>query len=381
MNYLKSAMTALKTTAVVGAAASVFSGSAEAQNRRPQQQAIQRQGTRTAPHAQRAVPRSGWERFAVDASSREFRLHVRYERGMPYFNNTWGFFYYSGPTRFWVPNWCFTGISYEGAVERELYNVSRFGPPTGAAKLARGYENYVYNAWGQMVPAEPAIKTGDQSPVNLGENQTVTYGDPEETRRLSGENEMLRRENAELREREAEHRGYERGLAEQRSQPAAQTTPQAPATEPPQHVAEPIPEQTITSRDLTEEKILVRQRYGGKIDKGQYDDEGIATLNGMFDAMRMLTNGDINLYPFDIGGERLEIRDGNDKFSRRGVIDMSRYANCMEPSSLQNLLFSDLTRAVDMSNYPGIVTRARAALDFQVARDRNGNVYTASTCK
>jgi len=374
MNYLKSAMTALKTTAVVGAAASVFSGSAEAQNRRPQQQAIQRQGTRTAPHAQRAVPRSGWERFAVDASSREFRLHVRYERGMPYFNNTWGFFYYSGPTRFWVPNWCFQGVSYEEAVARQFYNVSRFGPPAGAAKLARGYGNYVYNAWGQMVPAEPAIKTGDQSPVNLGENQTVTYGDPEETRRLSGENETLRRENAELREKEAERRGYELGLAE--SQRGA-TTQQPPVTQqaPPQ-AAEPV-----SQPKNTEQRITVSQRYGGKIDKGQYDDEGITTLNGMFDAMRMLTDGRINLYPFDIGGERLEIRDGNDKFSRRGVIDMSRYANCMEPSSLQNLLFSDLTRAVDMSNYPGIVTRARAALDFQVARDSNGNVYTASTCR
>src|SRR3989338_7830064 len=362
------------TTALM--AMSLFSPIVEAQNRAPQGRAVPRAGNaavpRTAPPAQHAVPRSGWERFAVDAGSREFQLHVRYERGMPYFNNTWGFFYYSGPTRFWVPNWCFPGISYGEAVSRQFVNVSRRGYPVGAGKMRVPGGSYVYNAWGQMVPAEPAIHAGDQSPVN--NSGTVIYNNLEETARLSGENETLRRENAELREKEAERRGNELELAE--SQRGA-TTQQPPVTQqaPPQ-AAEPV-----SQPKNTEQRITVSQRYGGKIDKGQYDDEGITTLNGMFDAMRMLTDGRINLYPFDIGGERLEIRDGNDKFSRRGVIDMSRYANCMEPSSLQNLLFSDLTRAVDMSNYPGIVTRARAALDFQVARDSNGNVYTASTCR
>src|SRR3989338_8005915 len=69
------------TAAMTGVLGFLTPVTAEAQNRRPPQ--TQHAVPRAPPPAQHAVPRQDWRRFAVDAGSREFQMHVRYERGMP----------------------------------------------------------------------------------------------------------------------------------------------------------------------------------------------------------------------------------------------------------------------------------------------------------
>ncbi len=176
----------------------------------------------------------------------------------------------------------------------QFLNVWRPNAPIGAYKHRGIIGHY---EWGQPAADwQPGqIVTGDQSPVNIGDNNTVIYGSS----------------------------GTER---------------------------------------TANERPSVTMRYGGKIDRTQYDDEAIRYLDGMFDSMRLLTNEDVDLVPYDAGSMRIEIRDRNANQSVVGEIDISRYPNCLSVDHFLDSLSYDLSRAVDFEEYPGLPTRARSHL-------------------
>lgn len=185
MRYLKKAMKALKTAAAVGAAATMISTTAEAGQRgqaAPRTHApVQRAPNTPIEYASpRGSPRPDWRQHAVDVRGRSFDVRVIDRGGFHYYaqfyNGAPGFFYGFGAQSFWVPDWCFPGISYGEARARQYWNEHRFGYPVGAWRFfPTGPGRIVYNMWGQP-DFLPGIQTEDNSPViiNMGDG-TVNY--------------------------------------------------------------------------------------------------------------------------------------------------------------------------------------------------------------
>ena len=308
--YIKIAKNALSAAAVIGAVAA--SGNAEAQTR----------GVMTPQGATRpAVPRTNQAPVIPShlASGVRIRgqssLSFYYQRGIPFLNNYPGIRgYIYGDLWFPIGMW---PMSYLDVRTRQFIDVRTR-----------------YNAWGQPY-LEPSINvtTGDQSPVNIGGNQNVSYG-------LSGE---------EVREIVSE-------ILDVR-QPARIDAPQ-------------------------DERISVDQRYSGMIDKIQYADEGIPFLTGLFKGTNKLSGGDFNLLAYNSGNNKLEIRDGNTRDSRGnptyevlGVIDMNNYRTCLTYEELTGRLYDDLGKIVGSKDHPDILPMSRALLRFEKL-----SVYVPSAC-
>ncbi len=282
----------------------------------------------TPPQAQMAIPKAVQRVppqlvIGVQARGRHFAGSFYYQRGIPFFNgfpgylagNFWFPFGY-GPQSFILPPpW---------VVAEQWYNVSRPFPPMGAYYGgAVSYSRPRYNMWGQRI-AEPTESVNERLLEGYIKNRD--------------ELEQLRIKEA---EQKGEQRGYERAQQEFEA------------------------EQQPPTRD---DKIELRLRYGGKINKPQYDDVGVEYFIGLFESMRRLSDGNVNLIPYDAGNNRLEIRDGNTHDYRGvGIINMSRYRNCVDVNGLLDVLTNDFSRAVDLSDYPNLVSRARSNLNISTS--------------
>ena len=341
----------MKTALVTGATALALGGTAVAQSRAPPQ--MQGRAVPRNPAAGRAAPRAQ----PMNRIPPQLRTGVR----IGHSGFSADFYFYRGPlggfegyVRYgnFYPFGCGpVPMSYFEIKSRQFMNGSRFGPTIGEQKmLARGgYGHYVYNAWGQMVPAPPGIQTGDQSPVN--NSGVVTYN-----------NGATEEEVEDIAKRTAED-AVRKALEEKEREWA------------------PRPSDT-EERKHNEDGIEVNLRYGGKIDRIQYDDVGIAYLQGIFEAMRKLTNNDVDLMPINTKEYEIAIKDlntkdadGNPTYAVLGRIDMQNYQNCLNPDQLTRQLFSDLSRSVDFGEHPGLPTRADAMLQV------SSSGYSASSCR
>ena len=325
-------LTALATTAIMA-------GPANAQSRG---QATPNTSRRAVPVSQpnitgRAVPRQvqqvpNWQQFqrGVDTRSRGFSVSLFYSNGVPFYNNIPGYIY----SNMWFPGWCGPQPMWRSDIEYlQWSNVSRFGPTVGQARAIRNGIPPYAPAW---VAAE-AERTQPATPVVDTEK--------EEMRRQLRETEL---ENAKLR---GEREGYERGLIEGRSQ-----TPQIP------------------SQPKEESKFTVNTQYD-KVDRVQYAGEAKSFYNdGLFEGIRKVTDGNVDLVALIESDYRIGIRDANSGMTNLVDIDLSKYDNCLEPDALSIKFMSEIINRINID-----AAKVNAAM-YHVELTKRSS-YTPSACR
>ena len=83
---------------------------------------------------------------------------------------------------------------------------------------------------------------------------------------------------------------------------------------------------------------------------------------GLFEGLRRVTDGDINLTAFIEGPYKLVVRDGNDSMSNLFHVDMSGYESCMNVDNLIDKLTAKIPDGINV--YPAKVYSARASIDI-----------------
>jgi len=327
-------LTALATTAIMA-------GPANAQSRG---QSTPNTSRRAVPVSQpnitgRAVPRQvqqvpNWQQFqrGVDTRSRGFSVSLFYSNGVPFYNSIPGYIY----SNVWFPGWCGPQPMWRSDIEYlQWSNVSRFGPTVGQARAIRNGIPPYAPAW---VAAEAERNAA----------QDTIY-------------DQFLKDNQELRERlarvEGELAGYERAMKDlgTRQEPVIREQPQA------------VPQPGA------ETKFIVNTQYD-KVDITQYPGEAKSFYNdGLFEGLRKVTDGNVNLVAYIESSTRIGIRDANSGMTNLVDIDLSKYDNCLEPDALSRKFMSEIINRINID-----AVKVNSAMSHVELAKRSG--YTPSTC-
>ena len=335
----------IKRTVLASTLASMlFAGTAEAQRTTAREVAQQRQQFPTErqyaaprpPVLPRDIPR-GWRQFESGVPiNRSFSLNLYYSNGNP-------FYFHQGIPGYilndiWFPGWCGPrAMSYSEIVARQWANIQ--GGPVG---------------YGISVPRGFTMGYGQQTVENPVNEQ------------LERENEGLRQRNEELETRErqreledADRRGYERRTMEENNR-AKEQQPRTQVQKPP---------------EKSDDKIRLKIEYNGLVDKVQYAALAKDFYNhGLFEGLRKVSDGDINLVAYVDSPTRVGIRDANNSMGHLVDIDFGNYLRCINDGELLDTFTSEIIERINIDSPK--VRSARAYVEIEHSAD-----YSASSCR